>query len=355
MTTPKMILITGGLGYIGSHTIVELYNKNYLSLNKINNEYKAIIVDDCSTCSEKILPTLEKMIGEKILFYKCSIVDKNSLEEIFKKYEIYAIIHFAGKKSVEESVAEPLKYYENNFIGTFNLIELCIKYKVQNFIFSSSCTVYGNREDRPNENDLMLFPINPYGRSKLFIEFMLKDISKAYKNFKVALLRYCNPVSAHPSGEIGEDPLQKPTNLFPVIQNLIRGTLKEMTIFGNDYPTKDGTCIRDYIHVTDIAQGHIFALNLFEKKNEKLFNDNYVIYNMGSNKGFSVKEVIETYEKINNIKLNYKYGERRKGDATIALPDCTKIKKELGWSAKIGLEQMCKDSYNYIKKHLKNN
>ena len=351
MIKDKIILVTGGLGYIGSHTVIELYNKEYLSLNNIKNNYKVVIVDDCSTCSESILPILEKMIGEKIPFYKCSIVNKEALEEPFKKHQIYAIIHFAGKKSVEESVGDPLKYYENNFIGTFNLIELCLKYKVYNFIFSSSCTVYGNRDDSPNENDLMLFPINPYGRSKLFIEHMLKDVSKAYNNFKVALLRYCNPVAAHPSGEIGEDPFQKPTNLFPVIQNIVRGALKELTIFGNDYPTRDGTCIRDYIHVTDIAQGHVIALNLFEKENQKLFNDNYVIYNMGTNKGYSVKEVVETYEKSNHIKLNYKYGNRRNGDAAIALPDCSKIIKELGWSPKIELEQMCKDSFNYIKKH----
>ena len=243
------------------------------------------------------------MIGEKIPFYECSICDKMALEEVFKNHQIYAIIHFAGKKSVEESVVDPLKYYENNFVGTLNLIELCLKYKVNNFIFSSSCTVYGNRDDNPNENEKMLFPINPYGRTKLFIEYMLKDIAKANKNFRVALLRYCNPVASHPSGEIGEDPFQKPTNLFPVIQNLIRGTLKEMTIFGKDYPTKDGTCIRDYIHVTDIAQGHIIVLNVFEKENEKLFNENYVIYNMGTNKGYSVKEIVETYEKANNSKL----------------------------------------------------
>ena len=352
MSNIKTILVTGGLGYIGSHTIIELYNKDYLSANNISNHYKVVILDDCSTCSKDILPIIENMIGEKIPFYECSICDKISLEEIFKKHQFYALIHFAGKKSVEESINFPLKYYENNFVGTINLIELCFKYNINNFIFSSSCTVYGNREDKPKENDKMLFPINPYGRSKLFIEHMLKDSAKANKYFKVALLRYCNPVAAHPSGKIGEDPFQKPTNLFPVIQNLIRGTLKEMIIYGNDYPTKDGTCIRDYIHVTDIAQGHIIALNAFDKKNENLFNENCVIYNMGTNKGYSVKEVVETYEKVNDIKLNYKYGNRRKGDAIISLPDCTKIEKELGWKAKIGLEQMCKDSFNYVKKHL---
>lgn len=353
MDDTKIILITGGLGYIGSHTVIELYNKEYLSLNNIKNHYKAVIVDDCSTCPQEVLPTLEKMVGESIPFYKCSILDKNELEKPFLDYKIYAVIHFAGKKSVEESLVDPLKYYNNNFIGTYNLIDLCIKYKVNNFIFSSSCTVYGNREDSPDENDLMLFPINPYGRSKLFIEFMLKDICHAYNNFRPVLLRYCNPVAAHPSGEIGEDPFQKPTNLFPVMQNLVRGTIKEMIIFGKDYPTKDGTCIRDYIHVTDIAQGHIIALNLFELQNKRLFEDkNYKIYNMGTNIGYSVKEVVETYEKANGIKLNYKYGERRKGDAVKAVPNCSLIQKELGWKPQIGLAQMCKDSYNYIKRHI---
>ena len=351
MAEAKVILVTGGLGYIGSHTVVEILSKEYLSKNKIKNEYDVIIVDDCSTCSEKILSFLEKMVGRKIPFYKISIVNKEALEEPFKKHKIYAVIHFAGKKSVGESVENPLFYYENNFFGTFNLIELCLKYNVNNFIFSSSCTVYGNRYDRPKEDDKMLFPINPYGRTKLFVEHMLKDTSKANKNFKVALLRYCNPVAAHPSGAIGEDPYMKPTNLFPVIQNLIRGNLKELKIFGKDYPTRDGTCIRDYIHVTDIAQGHIIALNVFEKENEKLFNDNCVIYNMGTNNGYSVKEVVEMYEKVNGIKLNYTYGERRPGDSTVALPDCTKIQNELGWRPVIGLEQMCKDSYNFVMKH----
>jgi len=175
MSNPKIILVTGGLGYIGSHTVIELYNRDYFDENKIKNKYKVIIVDDCSTCSKDILPILEKMIGEKIPFYECSICDKIALEEVFKNHQIYAIIHFAGKKSVEESVVDPLKYYENNFVGTLNLIELCLKYNVNNFIFSSSCTVYGNRDDSPNENEKMLFPINPYGRTKLFIEIKILE------------------------------------------------------------------------------------------------------------------------------------------------------------------------------------
>jgi len=293
------------------------------------------------------------MTKNKLHFYKASLNDKIALEKPFKEHKIDTVIHFAGKKSVNESIEKPLYYYENNCIGTYNLIEMCLKYKVNNFIFSSSCTVYGNREDKPKEDEQFLFPINPYGKTKLFTENMLKDTAKINKNFKVVLLRYCNPVSCHSSGLIGEDPFIHPTNLFPVIQNLIRGHLKKLVIFGNDYPTKDGTCIRDYIHVTDIAQGHIIALNLFDKKNKKLFIDNTVIYNMGTNKGYSVKEVVETYEKANGIKLNYEYGNRRKGDATIALPDCNKIFKELGWIPKISLEQMCKDSYNFIKKHPK--
>ena len=351
MSNTKTLLITGGLGYIGSHTIVELFNEKYLSSHNIKKDFKVIILDDCSSCSDKILPILEEMTKSKIIFYKASLNDKSLLEKPFQDHNIYAVIHFAGKKSVNESIDKPLYYYENNFIGTYNLIEMCLKYKVNNFIFSSSCTVYGNREDKPKEDEQNLFPINPYGRSKLFIEYMLKDTAKVNKDFKVVLLRYCNPVSCHSSGKIGEDPFLNPTNLFPVIQNLIRGELKELIIFGNDYPTKDGTCIRDYIHVTDIAQGHIIVLNLFEKENKKFFENNCVIYNMGTNKGYSVKEVVETYEKANGIKLNYRYGSRRKGDATLALPDCTKIFKELGWKPEIGLEQMCIDSYNFIQKH----
>ena len=199
----------------------------------------------------------------------------------------------------------------------------------------------------------MKYRFNPYGRSKLFIEYMLKDVAKIHKDFKVVLLRYCNPVSCHSSGLIGEDPFLNPTNLFPVIQNIIRGELKELVIFGNNYPTKDGTCVRDYIHVTDIAQGHIIVLNLFENENNKFMKDNCIIYNMGTNKGYSVKEIIETYEKTNGIKLDYSFGERRKGDAAISLPDCTKIFKELGWKPRIGLQQMCKDSFNFIKMHPK--
>ena len=353
MSKTKIILVTGGLGYIGSHTIVELFNEEYLKANDIKNNFEVVIIDDCSSCSDKIIPILEGIIKNKIHFYKISLNDKKTLEEPFKKFNIYAVIHFAGKKSVNESIEKPLFYYENNFIGSFNLIELCLKYKVNNFIFSSSCTVYGDRSDKPREDEKFLFPINPYGKTKLFIEYMLQDIAKVNHEFKVVLLRYCNPVSCHPSGKIGEDPLLNPTNLFPAIQNLIRGKLKTLVIFGNDYPTKDGTCIRDYIHVTDIAQGHVIVLKLFEKENEKFFNNSSAIYNMGTNKGYSVKEIIETYEKSNNIKLNYIYGKRRNGDAAISLPDCSKFYKDLGWIPKIGLEQMCKDSYNFIKKHPK--
>lgn len=351
MTEVRTILVTGGLGYIGSHTVIELFNKDYLSKNNIKHQYDVIILDDCSTCSEKILPILEKMIGKKIPLYKISIVDKVALEEPFKKHNIYAVIHFAAKKAVYESIEKPLMYYENNFSGTLNLVELCLKYKVNKFIFSSSAAVYGNREDRPKEDDKNLCPLNPYGRTKLFIEYMLKDTAKAHKDFKVVLLRYCNPVAAHPSGAIGENPLLPPSNLFPIIQNLTRGTLKEMKIFGNDYPTRDGTCIRDFIHVTDISQGHIIALNVFDKENEKYFQDNVVIYNMGTNNGYSVKEVVETYEKVNGVKLNYSYGERRPGDSAMCLPDCSKIQRELGWKPAIGLDQMCRDAYNFVKLH----
>ena len=345
MSSIKTILVTGGLGYIGSHTVVELFNKQYLKENKVKNEYDVVIVDDCSTCSEKVLSILENMVGKKIPFYKVSIVNKNVLEETFKRHKFYAVIHFAGKKAVGESVEKPLYYYENNFVGTLNLIELCLKYKINNFIFSSSCTVYGNRDDKPKEDEKLLFPINPYGRSKLFVEYMLKDIAKVEKDFKIALLRYCNPVAAHPSGKIGEDPFLKPINLFPVIQNLVRGTLKEMKIFGKDYPTKDGTCIRDYIHVYDLATAHILALKkMLETKQSKKIN-------LGIGKGFTVLEIIKIAEFIVNDKIKYEITNRRDGDPECVICDNNLAKTYLNWNIKYSaVKEHIKHTWNWLNK-----
>lgn len=353
MSETKTILITGGLGYLGSHTIIEILNEEYLKSRNINDRYEIVVADDLSNSVEKIHEILEKMTGKKITFYKIDLCDKPKLEEIFKKHKFYGVIHFAGKKAVNESVKLPLMYYRNNIGMSINLIELCIEYKVNNIIFSSSSCVYGNRNDSAKEDDTNLHPINPYGKTKLYIENILIDAAKVNPDMRVVILRYCNPVAAHPSGEIGENPLGMPNNLFPIIQNFVMGKLKSLAIFGKDYPTRDGTCIRDFLHVRDLAQGHVLALNCFNKENEKLFTDNYVIYNLGTAKGFSVQEVFDAYEKANNIKLTYTYGPRREGDAAISLPNCEKIQKELNWVPTTSLEEMCRDSYNFVKKHPK--
>lgn len=347
---PKTILVTGGLGYIGSHTINELYNNDYIRSLNIKDNYNVVIIDNCSNCSLKVLEILENMTKQKIPFYNVDITNKAEMEKVFQSHNIYAIIHFAGKKSVAESQKDPLLYYKNNFIGSLNLVELCLQYKVNNFIFSSSACVYGNRDDSCKEDEKILNPINTYGKTKLYIENILIDVSRTNPQFKSVILRYCNPVAAHSSGEIGEFNSGVPANLFPVIEHYLRGKMKKLYIFGNDYDTKDGTCIRDYVHVVDIAQGHILALNCFTKENEKLFTNNIVIYNMGTNSGYSVQEVFDTYQKVNGIKFDYEYSPRRPGDAAKALPNCDKIAKELGWKPTTSLEQMCKDSYNFVLK-----
>lgn len=350
-TNTKTILVTGGLGYIGSHTVNELFNQEYMKSLNIKETYDVVILDDCSNCSPKVLEILERITGHKIPFYNVDILNMPEMEKIFQKHNIYAVIHFAGKKSVAESQKDPLKYYSNNITGSINLIELCLKYKVNNFIFSSSACVYGNRNDSCTEDEKTLVPINAYGRTKLYIENILIDTSRANPQFKSVLLRYCNPVAAHKSGEIGENPLGVPANLFPVIENYVRGKSDKLYIFGNDYETRDGTCIRDYVHVVDIAQGHILALNCFLKENEKLFTESHVIYNMGTNNGYSVKEVFDTYQQVNGIKFNFEYTARRPGDAAKAVPNSDKIKKELGWTPTTTLAEMCKDSYNFVKRN----
>ena len=350
-TEAKTILVTGGLGYIGSHTVNELYNSEYIKSLNIHDTYNVVIIDNCSNCSPKVLQILEKMTKNTIPFYNCDIKHKAEMEKVFQKHTIYAVIHFAGKKSVAESEKDPLLYYTNNITGTLNLVELCIQYNVNNFIFSSSACVYGNRDDSCKEDEPLLNPINAYGRTKLYIEHILIDTSKAHPQFKSVILRYCNPVAAHKTGELGECPLGVPANLFPVLENYVRGKIKKLHIFGNDYNTRDGTCIRDYVHVVDIAQGHILAINCFAKENEKLFTNSHVIYNMGTNNGYSVKEVFDTYQRVNNIKFDYDFVGRRPGDAAKALPNCEKIAKELGWKPTTSLDVMCKDSYNFVQKY----
>jgi len=338
------ILFTGGLGYIGSHTVCEIYDFN----KKNGTNYRVTILDNLENCSINILERLKQITGADIKFYNCDILNVQELEKVFSENNFKYLIHFAAKKSVNESTKIPLSYYKTNVSGSINLIELCLKYKVNNFIFSSSCCVYGNCDNIPSE-DAILNPINTYGRTKLFMEKILIDSSEAYKDFRCILLRYANPVSAHFSGLIGENPKGVPANLFPVVENHVRGLTEKIKIFGNDYKTKDGTAIRDYVHVSDISFGHVLAIDVFKKLENE--GKNYEIFNMGTDNGYSVLEVITTYIELTGAKINYEYAERRKGDAEKAVPDSSKIKKELGWEPKTTLEKMCIDSYNFIKKN----
>lgn len=332
----KIILVTGGLGYIGSHTIVELYQAGY----------DVVIVDNLYNSSLDMVEPLEKLTNKKLKYYIVDLLDKDKLQEVFIENKIYGVIHFAAKKAVNESVQDPLDYYNNNLIGSINLIDLCVKHQVNNFIYSSSACVYGITPNPDEESPLNA--INPYGWGKIMVERILIDTCNSNKftnrNFKSVILRYCNPVSAHPSGLIGENPKVTPSNLFPVIEKHLRGKSEKLQIFGKDYNTHDGTAIRDYVHVTDISKGHVYALKWFERDDNK----DYEIYNMGTDRGNSVLEVVTTYEKVNHIKINWEYAGRREGDAEILLPKNTKIKLDLGWLTEITLEDMCRDSFNWV-------
>jgi len=339
------ILFTGGLGYIGSHTVCEVYEHN----RKYGTKYRVTILDNFENSSLKILDRLKEITGSEIKFYNCDILNFCELESVFSQNNFKCLIHFAAKKSVSESMKIPLNYYRTNITGSINLIELCLKYKLNNFIFSSSCCVYGNCDDIPGE-EANLNPINVYGRTKLFMEKILIDSAKAYADFRCILLRYANPVSAHSSGLIGENPRGIAANLFPVIENHVRGMTPKIKIFGSDYKTKDGTAIRDYVHVSDIAQGHVLAMGVF-KDLEKERGPKFEIYNMGTDNGYSVLEVITTYIQSTGAKIEFEFAGRRDGDAEKAVPDSSKIKRELGWEPKTPLEKMCVDSYNFIKKN----
>jgi len=343
----KKILVTGGLGYIGSHTVLELLSADNLKQVNVTDGVEVFIIDNLSNSSEKIIGRIEQITGVKIKFQNIDILDKESLESLFSESNFYAVIHFAGKKSVAESQRDPLLYYDTNITGAINLIKLCLKYEVNNFMFSSSSCVYGNRDDSATEDDSNLEPINTYGRTKLVVEKILIDVSKTNKNFKSVILRYCNPVAAHKSSLIGENPTSTPANLFPIIENHVRGLMQKISVFGNDYNTHDGTPIRDYVHVSDIAKGHVLALQCFH--NDSLLMDNHVIFNMGTNNGYSVIDVIKTYMKANEVKINYEFTKRRPGDATKSCPNSNKIIDLLGWKPFTSLEEMCVDSYNFIK------
>lgn len=332
----KTILVTGGAGYIGSHTVIEL----------LKNKYKVIIVDDLSNSDKKVLTRIHEITKTEPIFYPVNINDKEGMNLIFSAHKIDAVIHFAGFKAVGESVQKPLMYYQNNVAGTMLLLELMAEFNVKTIVFSSSATVYGDPDVVPVKEDSKISPVNPYGWSKVMIEQILKDVYVADNSWNIALLRYFNPVGAHVSGLIGENPQGIPNNLMPYINQVAIGVMNELKVFGNDYPTPDGTGVRDYIHVVDLALGHIQALGYFQKKTGGL-----ITVNLGTGIGHSVLDVVKAYEVASNKKIPYIIYPRRSGDVAEYYADPTLAKTLINWEAKFSLEDMCRDSWNWISKN----
>jgi len=335
------VLVTGGSGYIGTHTLIELDKAGY----------RFVVYDNLSNSSKKAIKRVEEIIGKRIKFIKGDIRDKKSLKKVFKNFKIDSVIHFAGLKAVGESVKKPLKYYDNNILGTISLLEVMQEFKCKKIVFSSSATVYKEQTNpTPLTEDMPLSPTNPYGRTKLFIEEILKDISISDKDFRVVILRYFNPVGAHKSGKIGENPRGIPNNLMPFIAQVAVKKRKYLNVFGNDYPTKDGTGVRDYIHVVDLADAHVKALDYINSSNYDIKN---MIFNVGTGVGYSVLDMVKTYEKMSKQKIPYKIAPRRAGDIAICYANPAKAKKILKYSATKTLKDMCKDSWNWQSKNPK--
>ncbi len=327
----KNILVTGGAGYIGSHTAVEL----------LNNGYGVVVVDNLSNSAEESLVRVEKITGKRVKFYKCDVRDRAALDKIFEENEIDWVIHFAGLKAVGESCEMPIEYYDNNLYGTLVLLQAMRAHGCKKIVFSSSATVYGTPERLPLDEECRTGgTTNPYGTSKYFQEIMLEDVYAADKEWTIALLRYFNPVGAHESGLIGEDPRGIPNNLMPYIAKVAVGELKEVHVFGNDYPTHDGTGVRDYIHVSDLATGHVAAINAIDKSG-------VYIYNLGTGTGYSVMDMIHAYEKACGHKIPYVVDPRRAGDIASCYADSAKAEKEMGWKARYGLDEMCLSSWKW--------
>ena len=328
------ILVTGGAGYIGSHTCVELLNEGF----------EVVVIDNFSNSKSSSLDAIKKITGKDFKFYEIDYLDKDALNKVFEENKIDAVINFAGFKAVGESVQKPIEYYTNNISGALNLLDVMREHNVKKFVFSSSATVYGNPEKIPLTEDCKIGgTTNPYGTSKLFIEQILKDIYASDNSWDICILRYFNPVGAHESGLIGEEPQGIPNNLMPYIAKVATKELKELSVFGNDYNTPDGTGVRDYIHVVDLAKGHVLALNKLEKEGKGLF-----IYNLGTGTGYSVLDLVHAYEKANNVKVPYKIAPRRDGDIATCYSDPTKAKNELGFVATKTIEDMCHDSYKFV-------
>lgn len=325
------ILVTGGAGYIGSHTCLELLKAGH----------EVIVVDNFSNSKEESLKRVQEITGKRLELHKIDLLDREALNTVFENSSVDAVIHFAGLKAVGESVSIPLRYYHNNITGTLNLCEVMEKNNVMNMVFSSSATVYGDPHKVPIREDFPLSATNPYGRTKLMIEEILKDIHVANKAWKIISLRYFNPAGAHSSGRIGEDPNGIPNNLLPYMSQVAVGKLPKLSIFGNDYPTADGTGVRDYIHVVDLAIGHLRAL-------EKLSSlSGVAVYNLGTGRGYSVLDMLEAFKKASGKEIPYTIAARRPGDIASCYADPSKAKSELGWAAERGLEEMCADAWRW--------
>ncbi len=325
------ILVTGGAGYIGSHTVLELL--------ELGNE--VIVVDNLSNSSKESLIRVESITGKAPIFYEQDLLDKAALENVFSSHNIDSVIHFAGYKAVGESVQKPMMYYQNNLDSTLILCEVMKKFEVKNLVFSSSATVYGDPESVPITEESALSATNPYGRTKLFIEYILKDLYTSDKSWNIALLRYFNPVGAHKSGLIGEDPNDIPNNLMPYVSQVAVGKLKQLSVFGDDYPTPDGTGVRDYIHVVDLALGHLKAIDKLRSA------PGLVVYNLGTGKGTSVLDMIKAFENASGKVVDYKIGPRRSGDIATCYADPAKAENELGWKAERGIKEMCEDAWKW--------
>lgn len=328
------ILVTGGAGYIGSHTVVEL----------LNQQHEIVVLDNLSNASEISLERVQSITGKSVKFYLGDVLDRSLLARIFKENQISAVIHFAGLKAVGESVAKPLHYYQNNVTGSIVLVEEMLKAGVNCIVFSSSATVYGDPQETPiHENLPVGGTTNPYGTSKYMVERILADTVKAFPQFSAVVLRYFNPVGAHPSGLIGEDPNGIPNNLMPFISQVAVGKRSELSVFGSDYPTHDGTGVRDYIHVVDLAIGHLKALQKHQQ------DSGFHVYNLGTGTGYSVLDMVKAFEQANGITIPYKLVDRRPGDIAVCYANPQKALNELGWKTEYSLEQMMKDTWNWQK------
>lgn len=329
------ILVTGGAGYIGSHTCVKLLEAGR----------SIVVIDNLSNSHEEVIRRIKKITGKEFPFYHGDVCSETDLNELFLEHDIEAVIHFAGYKAVGESVRQPLKYYNNNIRSTLSLLEAMSRFEVKNLVFSSSATVYGNPHTVPIREDFPLSATNPYGRTKLMIEKILMDLAASDPAWNIAMLRYFNPIGAHSSGLIGEDPEGIPNNLMPYISQVAIGKLEKVSVFGNDYPTKDGTGVRDYIHVVDLAEGHLAALDKLET------GCGLVVYNLGTGKGYSVLEIIRAFSAASSRPIPYVFTDRREGDIAVCYADPSKAANELDWKAKRGLREMCADTWNWQKKN----